>query len=95
MSAACPQLGFSVELDMVHSASDATVTRLRRSFEELIEARGLVRKTERGGRTWTFVVRSEASQATDADRTAVMAWADARGEIIAARVGPIVDLGAP
>ena len=92
MSAACPLLGFSVELDVVRTAGDAAAARVRRSFDELIEGRGLLCETERGGRTWTYVVHSEASQATDADRTAVKEWADAHAEIVAARVGPIVDL---
>jgi hypothetical protein len=43
------------------------------------------------GRRWSFVVRSEASQATDSDRDALQAWTQTRSEIVSARIGPLLD----
>ena len=58
---------------------------------DVIEPRGLVVDQRSSGRRWSFVVRSEASQATDLDREAVQAWTQARPEIVSARIGPLLD----
>jgi uncharacterized protein YggL (DUF469 family) len=41
---------------------------------------------------WSHVVHSEAGQATDADRDAIVAWSKTRPEIIAITVGPLRDI---
>ncbi len=61
---------------------------------EVFDPRGLRGGCLAHGNTLHFAVSSEASQATDADRTAVEAWARARQELVAIRLGPLTDLAA-
>jgi hypothetical protein len=81
-----------VDLVLEPGIRDDARAALADTFEaEVLEARGLV--AERGpGSGLTFVVRSEASQATDADVRAVEAWARDHRAIVRAQVGQIVDL---
>jgi hypothetical protein len=44
--------------------------------------------------SWPAILKSEASQATDADRQAIQAWAATRREIVRLDVGQLVDLSA-
>ena len=92
MSAPCPVFGFMVDLVLEPQVRDAARAALADTFQiEVLDTRGLV--AERAPASGlTYVVRSEAGQATDADARAVQAWASAHDEIIQARVGPIVDL---
>jgi hypothetical protein len=93
MSAACPVFGFVVECGLVTPAGDDQIQSLRRALRgEILEPRGLNCVDRFVGRQWLFTVRSEASQATHADRQAIEAWAERRPEIATARVGPLVDL---
>ena len=93
MSAACPVFGFVVEVDVVHALTDDQRRSLRRALhDEVLESRGLTCVDRFTGHQWSFTVRSEAGQATHADREAVESWADARREIATIRVGPLVDL---
>jgi uncharacterized protein YggL (DUF469 family) len=92
MSAPCPVFGFLVEFELADTLSVEQTRQLRLAMErDVIEPRGLVCDERSSGRRWSFVVRSEASQATDADRVAVEAWADTRFEVVAARIGPLLD----
>jgi uncharacterized protein YggL (DUF469 family) len=94
MSAPCPVFGFAVEFTLHAELPGAVNDTLATAFEvEVLDARGLVGERASCDRL-SFIVRSEASQATDADVRAVEAWAAARPGIIHARVGPIVDLSA-
>lgn len=92
MAAPCPIFGFLVELEMADTLSAEQIRQLRRAFErDVIEPRGLLCDDRSIGGRWSFVVRSEASQATDADRSAVDAWTQTRAEIQSARIGPLLD----
>jgi hypothetical protein len=93
MSAACPVFGFFVEFDLVESITDDQRQSLRSALRhDVLEPRGLSCVDRFIGPRWSLTVRSEASQATHADSQAVEAWADARREITAARIGPLLDL---
>jgi uncharacterized protein YggL (DUF469 family) len=92
MSAPCPVFGFLVELEMIETLTAEQLRDLRRAFSrDVMESRGLVCDERATGRRWSFVVRSEASQATDADRSAVEAWTRLHSEIASARIGPLLD----
>ena len=93
MSTPCPVFGFTVEFEMATTLTSDLLRVLRAAFlEEIMEPRGLTYAERSGEHGWSIVVRSEASQATDADRQAVEAWARARREVIAITVGPLLDL---
>jgi hypothetical protein len=84
--------GFAVELALQPNVRDTVKIALAKAFEvEVLDARGLV-AARAPGDGLSFVVRSEASQATDADVRAAEAWASARQEILRVRIGPLVDL---
>ena len=93
MSAACPVFGFEVVLHLVSGLSAEAAGALWDDFvTDPIEGRGLVCGGGTSAGRWSHVVHGEASQATDADREAVIAWAGSRPEIAAADVGPLVDV---
>jgi uncharacterized protein YggL (DUF469 family) len=58
---------------------------------ELLEPRGLILTSADGVAHWSFVVQSEAGQATDDDREAVLAWARRRTEIVGVEASQVVD----
>ena len=87
--AACPRLGFTVQMEPA-PAVDADA--LGAAFLSLLAERGLVDLGRSEPCVVAFMVASEASQATDADREAVVAWLHARGEVGDFAVGPLVDL---
>ena len=92
MSAPCPVFGFVVEFEMSEALSSDQLRDVRLAFlAQVAEARGLVIDERRRDHRWTFLVRSEASQATDADRRAVEAWAQEQRAIVAVGVGPLLD----
>jgi len=96
MSAACPVFGFVVEVDVAHTLTNEQQRTLRRALhDDVLEPRGLTCVDRFTGQQWTFTVRSEASQATHADRETVESWADAHREIATIRIGPLVDLADP
>ena len=93
MSAPCPVFGFRVELSLALGLSERTVGDLWRDFRRsIVEGRGLTCERESSGDRWSMTLRSEASQATDADREAVTQWGADRSEIESLEVGPLVDL---
>lgn len=92
MTAPCPALGFCVVID-VTGDSAVPLDELRRAWTDFLETRGLYcMSTE--GRPLTFVVASEASQATETDRAAARTWLTARPELRAWSVGDLEDLRA-
>jgi len=94
MSAPCPVFGFEVRSE-IRAVDDDDRRALWRALEtDFLTARGLVARCLAFGGVLSFAVTSEASQATDADRNALQAWAATHSEIISMRVGPLVDLAA-
>ena len=92
MSAPCPVFGFLVELEIAAALTASQMGDLRAAFlTHVIEPRGLTYNERSGGHDWSFVVQSEAGQATDADRLAVEAWARDRREIVAVNIGALLD----
>ena len=92
MTAPCPIYGFTVRFRMREGLGDAIETRLTDDFLRLLDDRGLVSSGGFSGTRWSHVIRSEASQATDADRSAVEHWAADHAEIEERDIGAIVDL---
>jgi uncharacterized protein YggL (DUF469 family) len=96
VSAPCPVLGFAVEaklhLGFERAAADVLRAKL---IKEVLEPRGLILTSFNGVTHWSLVVQSEAGQATDGDRKAVLAWAQRRTEIARVEVGQIVDWDSP
>lgn len=90
MTAPCPAYGFHVQMALRPGLVPAERERLLAQWEELLENRGL----SSGGRgpTYGWIVTSEASQATDDDRSAVRAWLESRPELKSWSVGELVDL---
>ncbi|HXD47507.1 MAG TPA: 50S ribosome-binding protein YggL [Gemmatimonadaceae bacterium] len=94
MSAPCPVFGFEARAE-TRPIDDEDRRELWRALEaEFLEPRGLTARSLAFGRVVSFAVTSEASQATDADRTALEAWARGRPEIIAFDIGPLLDFAA-
>ena len=91
MSAPCPILGFTIQIELHDFIDDSRGEALRTALEELLESNGL---TMAGGgrRRSRFVVRREGSQATEADRRLVLAWAAERGEVADVSVSDLIDL---
>jgi len=88
--AACPILGFAVQLEL---APGANADALWRAFIALLEGRGLqYGDSGESPPTLSWLVSSEAGQATELDREAVVDWLKARAEIADFGVGPLVDL---
>lgn len=84
--------GFLVEWELAETLSSEQIRDVHLAFvRDVIEPRGLMRDEHSSGRRASFALRSEASQATDADRDAVEAWTHARSEIASARIGPLFD----
>ena len=90
MSAPCPAYGFHVQMVLRPGVVPAERERLLTQWRELLENRGLS-SAERGP-AYRCTVTSEASQATDSDRSAVRAWLESRPELQAWSVGGLVDL---
>ena len=92
MSAPCPVFGFEVRAE-IRPVDDDDRRALWLALEtDFLAERGLVARCIALGGVLSFAVASEASQATDADRRALEAWAATRPEILSMRVGPLVDL---
>jgi len=79
LSAPCPLFGFRVTF---RSHSDLT-----ESLAALLEARGLIAESDRA----SLIVSSEAGQATESDRQAVLEWAREH-PAATIEVGPLGDL---
>ena len=88
--AACPILGFAVQMELAPGAdSDA----LWRAFNRLLDERGLQSvEGDEPPPALSYLVSSIGGQATELDREAMLAWLHARAEITDFGVGPLVDL---
>jgi uncharacterized protein YggL (DUF469 family) len=86
---ACPVFGFTMQMEL---APGADADALWASFAALLESRGLRTDEDGGAQCIECVISSEAGQATDLDREAIVAWLHARGEVADFGVGPLVDL---
>jgi hypothetical protein len=84
-----------LEIELDRELDARAIQRLRTAIDALLGTRGLVGDPDRRERHWSFFVRSEAAQATDMDREAVLEWARARAEFTMVRAGPIVDAASP
>ena len=92
MSAPCPALGFSVDLEPTAGLSAERLATLRAEWAVFLDRRGLTGREQRVGTELRFEVESEASQATQNDRAAVEDWLATRAELTGCRVGDIHDL---
>jgi uncharacterized protein YggL (DUF469 family) len=93
MSAPCPVFGFRIELALTFGLSEQSIGGLWRDFRrDVVVARGLSCERQVRGEHWSMIIRSEATQATDADREAVTRWGTGRREIASLEVGRLVDL---
>lgn len=93
MAAPCPVFGFLLDFEIDPATTEAASERLWNRFTSLIRDQGLVCNGGAVRHTWSHVIHREGSQATDADRTMLEAWARAQPEILVVRAGPLVDLG--
>lgn len=91
MTAPCPTYGFVASIIFVTGLNDNARARFWDAWTALLETRGLYCGGG-GGDTQEYVVASEASQATDADREAVRAWLAGRSELSRCDVGELIDL---
>jgi uncharacterized protein YggL (DUF469 family) len=89
MSSSCPLLGFRVTIDV---ASSAVRDAMRREWEAFLAERGLSSTGGGAGERLEFLVSSEASQATELDRSAAKQWLAGRAEVRASWVGDVHDL---
>lgn len=89
MSPACPVFGFRVEL----ATRGAALDDLERELVAIAHERGLIIDRVHDGRSRTFTIRSEAGQATDLDRQAVLDWARNHADVAQTTVGLLEDVG--
>jgi len=61
-------------------------------MEALLAARGLVAEAAKRGTSLTWDVSSEAGQATEDDRHAILTWAHDRRVVTETDIGPLGDL---
>jgi uncharacterized protein YggL (DUF469 family) len=91
MSAPCPSFGFVVSIVFAPECDVSARDAFWDAWTALLEARGLY-CAGGGGDTQEYVVASDATQATDADRNAVEGWLAARGELTRWDIGQLIDL---
>ena len=88
--AACPILGFAVQME---PAPGADLDALWRAFNTWLDARGLrCVEGDEPPPALSWLVSSDGGQATDLDREAMVVWLGARGDVSDYGVGPLVDL---
>jgi uncharacterized protein YggL (DUF469 family) len=93
MSPACPVFGFRVDLRAL-DGSATTRDRLERLLAAtVIDPRGLILDRVSDGPTRSLLIRSEAGQATNEDRVAVLEWARTRRAEATIDVGDVQDVG--
>lgn len=91
MTAPCPTFGFVVSIEYRTEFDEAARALFWDAWIEFLEQRGLYCGGG-GGDTQEYVIASDASQATDSDRTAIRDWLGRRPELCGFRVGELIDL---
>ena len=91
MTAPCPTFGFVVRIEIEPAVGTAARDQLWDAWIGVLERHGLYCGGG-GGDCLEYVVASEASQATDADRALVREWLAGYPGIRAWEVGPLEDL---
>jgi len=91
LSAPCPVLGFTILIELHDSVDDSRSEALRHALAALLETNGLA-MVGGGRRRARFEVRREGSQATEADRRLVAAWAAEQGDVASVSVSDLIDL---
>jgi hypothetical protein len=92
MSAPCPRLGFLVRVVLAPDTGQQDVIRLRSSFADWAESRGLEFQLRGTIRHWAQPVWREGSQADHSDVESVLEWGAAQPQVLSVEPGPIVDL---
>jgi hypothetical protein len=90
MSAACPVFGVIIRLDPTPGIQLEAVLRALRT--ELLQSRGLV-ATILDARAGEMVITGDGFQASDTDRTAIVAWLSEQPEIDRYDVSQLGDVG--
>jgi uncharacterized protein YggL (DUF469 family) len=91
MSAPCPIFGFELTFRLRSESSENDRIALWDAFVEQVEARGLC-AAGGGDIVWRHVIERDGGQAIDADRQALLAWAESQEQIVDAQAGPLIDL---
>jgi uncharacterized protein YggL (DUF469 family) len=91
MSAACPVFGFVVVAVLADNTPGTDAEAMVDDLIETLEAHGLMMGGG-GDRVLEYVVNREGSQATDADRQPVTAWAERWRHAAAITVSELIDL---
>lgn len=91
MTAPCPALGFVVSMHFASSLTDGARAELRKAWLGVLEERGLECEGA-DSKASAYVVSSEAAQATEDDRVAIVRWLADLPQVAESEVGPLVDL---
>jgi len=91
MSAPCPILGFVVVAVRHADTSDSQHDAMVNDLVDTLEANGLMMGRS-GDRVLDLAIRREGTQATDADRQLVVAWAARWTGVATITVSELVDL---
>jgi len=90
--AACPILGFELDLELGPNISTSDAESLWNALMRFLSQRGLEADGVRRDRSWTYRIRGDGTQATDADRAATLEWASSQVGIVAERASRLYDL---
>ena len=94
MSAPCPALGFRLAFSFAPNATAARRMDVRSAFLRTVAEIGLVCEPMGTG-VFEYTITGDGTQATESDRTRVVAWLEEQEEIAAHRVGPLTDVAEP
>ncbi len=94
MSAACPVFGFDFSFRERAERSDVESDAVWHEFIAVVESRGLAAGGGLRDGWWRHTITGEGAQAIDADRDALLAWAEGHPSIVTASAGPLVDINA-
>ncbi len=92
MSGACPVFGFTVHIGLRDGVDRSVRDSIANGFAELLDANGM--GLADGTNRLDFVVNRDGTQATDADRQLVLAWAQQWKREAAFEVSDLIDLSA-
>jgi uncharacterized protein YggL (DUF469 family) len=92
VTAPCPEFGFTVVMKPLEPIDAHALEALCDAWIDFLERRGLCCGGGGDGTCLEYAIASEASQATDSDREAVMEWLRARRDVESWNVGALIDL---